>query len=430
MAKNIHYLAPQQDEIGLYFRLGHTGYRVLENLHTIGRLPIKRAVIDASHIDAQKDLINCLRESGAELVLDTKVPELACVGSFMTSAKKLPWANKSRPHKPTDFSGPGLRAICDRIAEFAISHKFDVVLCPSHEINGSKDPWFNIDLDTCIALRSALDRKGGQRIQIDFPLLIPYGVFKKEDERKTIIQRISGLPFENLWLRISSFGMSTASASGLIQYIRGALDFRQLGKPLVADGVGGLVGVSLVSFGAVGGICHGVGEKTDFRTSYWRKINSDGGGGSTPRIYLPELDLYLYKDKAQTLLKGHGAKSLLACNDPSCCTNGPQDMLTQYRAHALTQSSRLVDDFNKTPEMNWPDHLTRNHLKPVGRALRKAEKFKLDDSKVSEKIRKQSHRIFLFDQAIDRFSEKMERIPRSLKPILRHIDFPSFGRIG
>jgi len=72
MADNVHYLTRRQAEIGHFIRIGHSSFRILENLHAAGRLPVKRAVIDASHIRKQSDLINCLKSSGSELVLDLK----------------------------------------------------------------------------------------------------------------------------------------------------------------------------------------------------------------------------------------------------------------------------------------------------------------------------------------------------------------------
>ena len=429
MADNVHYLTPRQEEIGHYLRLGHTGYRILENLHAVGRLPIKRAVIDASHITAQIDLISCLKDSGAELSLDTKSAELAYAGGFTSAASNLPWAPKNQPYQFTDFRGRSLNEYCEKIATFAVAHQFDVVHCATHEIKDANDPWLKVDANICLALRQALDRSGGQRIQIDYPIIIPYGIFHKESECKTILERLANLPYENLWLRISNFGMTSATPAGLFKYIQSAWLFRLLRKPIVADGVAGLVGTSLIAFGAVGGICHGIGDKTDFRTYHWKKPSTDGGG-SGARIYLPEIDLYLYKDQAQTLLQGRGAKSLLACNDANCCANEPQNMFKQHRAHALTQSVQLISGFNNTPEARWVDFLTREHLKPTGRTLRKVEKLKLSEPKLTEKLKYQSHRLDLMDQAIDRLYENTKRIPLSLKPIKRHIKFPSFGRIG
>lgn len=121
MADNIHYLAPRQADIGHFFRLGHTGYRILENLHAAGRLPIKRAVVDASHMDKQKDLINSLKAEGTELILDPKAAELSTPGGFTTTAGNLPWAHKNRHHHPSDFTKRNIIDYCEKIVEFAVA---------------------------------------------------------------------------------------------------------------------------------------------------------------------------------------------------------------------------------------------------------------------------------------------------------------------
>ena len=52
---NVHSLFPKPSPFGHYIRIGHTGYRILEDLHAAGRFPIRRAVFDASHPLAQID---------------------------------------------------------------------------------------------------------------------------------------------------------------------------------------------------------------------------------------------------------------------------------------------------------------------------------------------------------------------------------------
>lgn len=77
MAATLHVLHPPTAAVGYFLRLGHTGHRRLETLLAAGRVSIDRAVVDAAHLDEQGELLDALRESGAELVLDTKAAELA-----------------------------------------------------------------------------------------------------------------------------------------------------------------------------------------------------------------------------------------------------------------------------------------------------------------------------------------------------------------
>ncbi len=78
----ISALHPQKHPIRHFVRIGHTGYRTLENLYAAGRAPIRRAVVDASHLRRQKDLVATLLDSDAEIILDAKAAELATPMGF------------------------------------------------------------------------------------------------------------------------------------------------------------------------------------------------------------------------------------------------------------------------------------------------------------------------------------------------------------
>lgn len=427
MSANVHYLYPRQAEIGHFLRLGHTGYRNLENLLAAGRLPIKRAVIDASHQEKQADLISSLKSIGTELVLDPKTAELSLPGGFATRARNLPWAHNERPHLPSDFTKNRLK-YCEQLAEFSVSLQVDVVHSATHVITSSNSPWLSVDVATCAALRQALDRSGGQRIQIDYPLIIPYQVLRDERACDKIIEVLRGLPYTNLWLRVSGSGMS-ATPAGLSRYIHGAWRFQKLNKPIIADGVGGLVGLSIAAFGAAGGICHGIAEKENFNSNNWERTRENSGGAKR-RIYIPDIDLYLYADQAQALLHGRGAKSLLACNDTSCCANGLVDMINQHKAHALIQSARLISSLNEIPEAKWVDHLLDKHIAPAGRTAHKVERIKLSDVKLMEKLAKRSRQLDSMYQVLEALYQSSQEIPKSVKPNKRHITFPSLGKTG
>ncbi len=146
MSAEIHYLTGNPKSIEQFIRVGHNGYRQLETLHSSGRVPISHAVIDAAHIDTQKDLVHTLREAGADIVLDTNIAELSSIGRFDGSVKSAPWANSREPLKPSDFKGHNKRNITDRIAEFCVEHNVDTVLSPSHLISSSRDKWVLVDL--------------------------------------------------------------------------------------------------------------------------------------------------------------------------------------------------------------------------------------------------------------------------------------------
>ena len=415
MEASIHVLHTRSEAIGHFIRLGHSGHRMLETQHAAGRLPIDRVVADASHIQEQRELLDALRASGAEVVLDTKAAELSTPGGNEGRARVLPWAHSERPHATSDFSDEALNEFVGRIARFAVGNRVSAVLSPTRPLEGPRDPWLAVDLKSCEALRRALDLEGGQRIAIDYPLLATYHSMRDEAERQAFVKAIKDSPFENLWLRISGFG-SSATAVGVRRYINGARDFHTLGRPIIADGVGGFIGLSTIAFGAVGGISHGVAEKERFQARDWYKPRSGAGGGLPRRVYLSGIDTYFSIDHTRNLLDHRGVKPMLACNDTSCCPRGVEDMLKAPKVHFLNQRVRQLADLSSVPELRRADHFLRKQLGPAGSTARKVERLNLSDTKLAEKLRKRSRQLDELYQVLDDLYETSGATSRAESP--------------
>ncbi len=411
---NVFLLHPPKHPISHVVRIGHTGHKILENLYTAGRAPISRAVVDAGHSLHQKELIATLSNSGVEIILDTKAAELASIAGIHSKAGQLPWANANRPHNPTDWAGHEGVKLARAVADFAIGSGINTVLSPAHLIKNTASQWLVTDLHTTHNLRHALDQRGGDNIRIDYHLMLPIGLLKEIDQLQVVLQRLRSVPVDNVWLRVSGYGMD-GSPAGTKRFIEAAWALSKFNKPLIADQVGGLVGLALAAFGAVGGICQGVAEKENFQVSGWNRAPGPGGS-SEKRIYLPQLDMFLYKSKAEIFMAGRNAKSLVTCNDRTCCQK-PEDMFDQSQAHALTQSARAIEHLNNQPELKRIDHLLGEIIPETGRNLRKARKIKISDEKLTRRIAKKSDRLDLMYQTLERLNSDLESVPIALSPI-------------
>ncbi len=411
----LHSISP----VGHYLRIGHTGHRKLEDLHASGRLAIDRVVVDAAHITKQKDLLDSLRASATEVILDPRVPELSTPGGYLTSAHRLPWAHPDRPFDVDDFDRSRIVDMASRIAEFAVAHQVDAVLGPTRLIDGPQDAWLAVDAETCQALRKALDNQGANTIAVDYPLLTTYEVLLDGGARKALAAHIGELPFDYLWLRIANFG-SDKSAAGVRKYINAARDFHEIGRPIVADCVGGLPALGIAAFGATGGICHGVAEKERFYPYYWWKPQAgNAGGGSRKRIYFPGLDAYLNEDQARTLLATRNAKPLLGCRETACCPGGWEDMILNPKTHYLTQTTRRVQELGRVPEMRRADHFLSQQLAPADRVARRALKLKVGDEKIVEKLSRNSRKTDDMRRVLEELRATDHNLTRSLTPTNR-----------
>src|SRR5262249_12272812 len=137
--------------------------------------------------------------------------------------------------------------------------------------------------EAAVRLRALLDMEGGRNIPIDYPILIPNAVLNDAAERRAIMSALRSSPAETIWLRVSGFG-AEATPAAIRKYIMAAHDFHQLGKPVVADCVGGMAALAIVAFGGASSLAHGAAEKERFDASSWNKPRREGTGGGGGRM--------------------------------------------------------------------------------------------------------------------------------------------------
>jgi len=415
MAENVVYLHGQPEPVGHFLRVGSTGHRQLEDLLGSGRMMLDRIVVDASAVGRQHDLLASLRDTGAELILDTNVAELSSIGRFSGTAKSAPWANPKTVLTVDDFKLGANRDIIGQIARFAVRHGFHAVQAPTHVLDGSTDKLFVVDLNSTIALRQMLDAEGGSHIEVDYSLMIKSASLRDPVQRRAFIAGLGDIPFENLWLRISGFG-ADGTPMGLRRYIAATMDFHRLGKPIVSDGIGGLAGLAVAAFGAAGGICHGVAEKERFDASSWSKPPQGGGGGREKRVLISGLDRLLSVKQVQELMDAPGARKLLSCGDPKCCPRGLDDTMKNPKAHYLRQRFKQVAAISAVPESRRSSHFLEKHLAPAERTARQATKLKVSDEGLSEVLTRSSERLERMHAILDSLKVTMANAPRSLPP--------------
>ena len=408
MSAEIHYLKPKPEPIGHFIRIGSSGHHQLATLHSSGRLPVERVIAEAASLKAQSELLGLLRNAGAEITLDTRIAELSEPGSHVPSAQWLTSVDKTRPMTPRDFSRDGSRRIAAEIATCAVENAIDAVLVPSHYVVDVRSPWWQIDLQFCADLRDALNEMGGGNIRTDYSLITAYGTLREPEQGRAILARLQDLPFDNLWLRISGFG-ADATPAAVRRYISALTDFHALGRPLVADYVGGLAGLAVTAFGATGAIAHGVSEKERFDVRPWRNPRKPGGGGQTGRIYLPALDRYFKIDEARALLDVRGARRLLACEDKDCCPRGADDTFNNPKAHFITQRFTQLSDLSDTPEHRRVSRFLDFHLAPAERRSRLAAKLDTDDPATKQALQKTSLRLDRMRDVLGNLDQTMGR---------------------
>jgi hypothetical protein len=357
----------------LFLRVGETHYGQVASLYAEGKLPVRRAIFEASKIKHQVDFIKTLRDDKVELTLDTKAAELAALTRYQGNPSGAPWADGTL-HLPQMFDDMRCQALAEHIAEVAIERGFDRVLSPSHLLReGLLDPWFVIDKRLCEALRKALDQSGGAHIAIDYNLIIEERPLRDEAVRSALLHQLGALPFENLVLRASHFG-ADVEATKLRAFINMLDRLMTAGRPVIVDHVGGLVGRALLAFGVASGIAHGLDEHLRFDGAPWSRLpkendkEDEGRGGAAKRISIPLLDRSLTVPELTALANAKGGQRLV-CADRNCCRS-LADMINHSKRHSIFQETKALAALSSVPDLMRTQHFLDKEMADADRFAR------------------------------------------------------------
>lgn len=393
-ATKIRLVRPAPDPLGLYIRAGRIDQKDLLNFIASGKSGLTGVVFDAKRVAQQKELLSLALEHRLDILLDTQTQAMATPGGYTAkSMDKLPWS-KQRPHSIEDFHSTfAQRQFADHIALFSIQHGFSQVLAPTHLISGPDDPWLSIDIANTNALRASLKQHGADHVQINYSLALSYEAFRTPAKRHAILGLLQQADFDSLWLNIDGCG-SGSSPTAVTRYCDAATDFHKLGKPVIADHVGGLVGLALLAFGAVGGISHGITLGERFDTTAWLKPPQGTPFGQKIRVYIPQLDMLLPPDDARKLFEqgGNRARTNFGCRDTHCCGHGINDMTQAPGRHFLYQRSREIAGLGKIPESLRPSQFLEEYLRRASDQALLATRLALSE-KLAHKMVKQSKRL-------------------------------------
>ena len=407
--------------VGHVIRTGETSYRQLEYLHAEGRLPARAVIVDASKARFQTEFIRALRDSGAEVTLDTKVAELSEIGKFSGTAKGTPWAaaDEGRPLSAADFEVGATIDLFGKIARSAVELGMTAVLAPTHFLRlDAYDNWLPIDRRSVTALRAALDREGGKHIAIDYPLIAPHTSILGETYRLRIMQALHDLPVDNLVLRLSGFG-ADAGPLTIRRTLIAIHEFHPLGYPILLDYVGGLVGLGALAFGVVSGIAHGIGERDRFHARSWHKPpkerTSETSFRRTMYVPLPGLDRSFRKADLEAIASTPRGRRLVACDDRQCCARGLSSMLDNPRAHIARQKFRAISELFQVPDARRIGHFLNVEMRNAERKAGDLARLSTGNDRLDKALAEGRKRIDSMIRMYEALSERDRPFPPALR---------------
>lgn len=397
---------PAPTPLALYLRPGRNDHVELLNLIASGDAACFGVVFDPCQLSRHKELKDQVLTHRLDAILDPKSQPSALPGGHTRALGGLPWGFADRPHQITDFQDTAGRRLIAALDYFVLEQGFTQVIAPTHVLGGADDPWLAVDAGSTRKLRNHLDRGNGASVPIIYSLAVSYAAFRDKQQRRALIESLKTVPMSALWLKIDGFG-ATSSAAAARTYIQATVEFHELGVPLVADHIGGSIGLAVMAFGAVGGIAHGITLGERFDASAWRKPPT--GTGFTPqrRIYVPAIDAMLKPAEADALINASSrAKSIFGCSDTACCQRGVKDMLEKPVRHFLYQRMKEIGGLSQVPEQIRPQRFLEAHLRPTTDKALAAANIDWDDNAMAKKMQSNRKRLDTLRVALGKHAEQ------------------------
>lgn len=359
-------LRPVGPPLGLYFRPGRNDHTAFLALLAEGHTDMSGLVLSASSEARHAELRTEAQRHGLETVLDPRSVELATPGGIaLGGVAQLPWAGEHLPHSPEHLGGAHAIAVAERLARHVVANRYSAVLAMTHYIANVRDPWLAVDQELVHALRRALDAADGQDVCIYYPLSVPSALLRIPEHRARLIDTLTTLPIDALWLRVQGFGTTSSGPLSLRRYIEACRDLHRLGIPLVGERTG-TVGLALLAFGAVGGIESGVtlGERYDVQ-GLLKGPSSGTPFSPPPRVYIPSIGAFLARAQANELFEHRRMAALFGCRVAGCCRNGIRGMNADPRRHFLLRRTSEVSSYGAPPEPLRPGLYLEEFLRPA-----------------------------------------------------------------
>lgn len=336
-----------------YVRPGRSGSGRLAHLISQNRTPCDGVVLDPAMWPRQSELATVAQAAGIETILDPRSLELSSPGGLeRPGIARLPWCTQRVDTPQTLADVDARRRFLGPIAEFAVQNSVSAVLAPTHFVDTSDDPWLDIDDLLVVDLRRELDGRGGEDILLHRPLYVHAKLFRRPDSVEKLASRLRTTHFSQLWLAVHPFGTASSGSVALKRYIEACRILGAVEVPLVAMRTG-TVGLLLMAIGAVSamecGITDGEGFDVTHHTTPPRPPeNGRPIIGSTPRIYIPSLGLFLTTREAEAFFAVRGMKPRHLCQS-GCCPRGYVDMVNKRVDHFLLTRKSEVERLSAIP---------------------------------------------------------------------------------
>lgn len=409
-------IVPAQSPLSLSLRISHNHQKSVRDAIISGADNFNGVILDATKGHVQRELRAEALSRGMDAALDPMTPQLAYEHKLTDSLTELPWGTDG-PQRLHDYRDDQGRRKTAELFNVVIRDGYTQVMAHTHVISGPNDPWLHVDIANAQYLAGLRDAQSN-RVEIIYPLVLTMEVFKDSVFMDAIATALENAPIDILQFRIANFSWD-ASGTKTRDYILAARRLHDLNVPIVADMVGGVSGLALAAFGAVGGISHGVTLSQSFGISAWQRPSNGEGRAQPPRVYLQNLDLCVKKAEAEIYFANQSIARRHICRDTHCCTGGRQSMMNNPTRHFMRQRTREISELGQVPPAMRSQAFLDQTIRPISDRLTAAANIDLGNEVLEKRLHKHSVRMSKMRDLVAHLIASDEIGGQALSPLRR-----------
>ena len=297
-----------------FIRLLHNEKSVIDRF--LSYYTIDGVVFQANYIPRYRSQLDVLRKHGVPYLFDPSTNRLTYSKFSQTRGlRDLPYVldkmNRLTPAKLRSITD--IREYVRAVLDWQLEHGCKYLVAPFHFSKTLTSEWMEVDLKLISEAKEYIESKGRQE-RLFAAVCTNLEELTDEQNRHLLVNRYSKHPVDGYLFYIDLMHEQTSAPSQLFSYLSMLMDFKSLGKPLVACRVGNL-GLGLASLG-IDAFTTGIASLSFFSE---KTLLEDRPAGYTmqPKYYLPALLSNVQIGAAIDVLDS-GRYNGLVCNCPSC----------------------------------------------------------------------------------------------------------------
>lgn len=345
-----------------WIRLLHNERGALDR--ALDRCSVDAAVFQANYLPKYRGQLEALRDAGVPYLFDPSTNRLPYSKFTQTEGlRALPYVydqmNRLTPKSLASLERQ--KAYAKDVLDWQILNGCHWLVAPFHFSRDLSSEWIDLDQKLFAEARDYLKAKGRSEPLFQGVCLNIEG-FTDAESRSALVNTLSRSQADGYLFYVDPIEERTAVVGQLYSYLNILLDFKQLGRPVVASRIGNL-GLGVVALGIdafeVGIASLGAFSEKDLLED--RPV----GYNMQKRYYVPQLMTSLGLDLAVQIL-GSSAFAKLACPCPFCLGRRDDSLGASAKEHFLFQRAAEMKALNSLPESDRLDWF----LKRAGGALR------------------------------------------------------------